>query len=120
MKTVLLCFFLLTATVFLLTATLAFFGVVKARKDKGKTDDEAMKEAMHVVNSRKDKWLPGSWAKDKRWGAHSKEEWEAQVKFAGLEAQVKDVSPFFTNELLDEVNKFDAAAIVKMAKEFKI
>ena len=89
-------------------------------KPKGKTDDEAMKEAMHVVNSRKDKWLPGSWAKDKRWGAHSKEEWEAQVKFAGLEAQVKDVSPFFTNELLDEVNKFDAAAIVKMAKEFKI
>lgn len=40
MKTVLLCFFLVTATVFLLTATLAFFGVVKARKDKGKTDDD--------------------------------------------------------------------------------
>lgn len=40
MKTVLFCFLFLTATVFLVTATLAFFGVVKARKDKGKTDDD--------------------------------------------------------------------------------
>ena len=40
MKNVLLCFFLLTATGFLVTATLAFFGVLKARKDKGKTDDD--------------------------------------------------------------------------------
>ena len=89
-------------------------------KPKGKSDEEAMKEAMHVVNSRKDKWLPGSWSKDKRWGAHTKEEWEAQIAFAGLQDQIKDVAPFFTNDLIDEVNKFDAAAIVKMAKEFKI
>lgn len=40
MKTVLFCFLLSTATVFLVTATVVFMGVYKARKDKGKTDDD--------------------------------------------------------------------------------
>ena len=40
MKTVLLSFFLFTATVFLVTATLAFFGVLKERMAKGKADDD--------------------------------------------------------------------------------
>lgn len=55
MKTVLLCFFLLTATVFLLTATLAFFGVVKARKAKGKTDDDMAMGMLASIAS----WLIG-------------------------------------------------------------
>lgn len=40
MKTVLLSFFLFTATVLLVTATLAFFGVLKDRMAKGKADDD--------------------------------------------------------------------------------
>ena len=40
MKTVLLSFFLFTATVLLVTATLAFFGVLKERMAKGKADDD--------------------------------------------------------------------------------
>lgn len=39
MKTVLFCFLFLTATVSLVTATVVFLSVFKARKDKGKTDD---------------------------------------------------------------------------------
>ncbi len=89
-------------------------------KPKGKSDEEAMTDAMKVVNSRKDKWLPGAWAKDKRWGAMSNEEWEAQVDFAGLKGEIKDVTPFFSNDLIEEVNKFDAKAIEKLAKEWKI
>jgi NitT/TauT family transport system substrate-binding protein len=89
-------------------------------KPKGKTDAEAMQEALHVVNSRKDKWMPPPWDNDKRFGAMKKEDWDAQVKFAGLEAQIKDTSPIFTNEILDEVNNFDRDKIIKMATEMKI
>jgi putative exporter of polyketide antibiotics len=40
MKYVLYCFLVTTATVFLFVAAAAFLGVLKARKDKGKTDDD--------------------------------------------------------------------------------
>lgn len=89
-------------------------------KPKGKTDAEAMAEALHVVNARKDKWLPGPGQTDKRFGAMSKDEWEAQVKFVGLEDKIKDVSPIFTTALIDDVNKFDRAAIEKQAHEMTI
>lgn len=40
MKNLLFSFLFLTATVFIVVATLAFLGVLKARKDKGKTDED--------------------------------------------------------------------------------
>jgi NitT/TauT family transport system substrate-binding protein len=85
-------------------------------KPKGKTDKEAFDEALKVVRSRMDKWFAGPGQPDKRFGAMSLEEWQAQVAFAGLEGQIKDVRPVFTDELIDDVNKFDAAAIEAKAK----
>jgi len=89
-------------------------------KPKGKTDQQAFDEALKIVNSRKDKWLPGSWQADKRFGAMTREEWDAQVAFAGLEGQIKDVSPVFTTDLIADINKFDRAAIEARAKAVKI
>ena len=89
-------------------------------KPKGRTDAEAMKEALLVVNSRKEKWMPAPWQADKRFGAQTREEWEAQVKFAGLEAEIKDVSGLFTTELLDDINKFDRAKVIEQARGMKI
>jgi NitT/TauT family transport system substrate-binding protein len=89
-------------------------------KPKGKTDQEAFAEARKIVNSRKDKWLPGEWQADKRFGAMSKAEWEAQVVFAGLERQIKDVSPVFTTDLIDDINKFDRSAIEAKARAMNI
>lgn len=88
-------------------------------KPKGKSEAEALSEALKIVNSRKDKWLPGSWSADKRWGAMSTAEWQAAVAFNGMQEQIKDVGGFFSNEMIDDINKFDAAAIEKMAKEWK-
>ena len=82
-------------------------------KPKGKSDEEALKEARTVVNSRKDKWLPGAWQADKRFGAMTTDEWLQHVKFAGLENEIKDVSGVFTTELLDDINKFDRSPIGK-------
>jgi NitT/TauT family transport system substrate-binding protein len=89
-------------------------------KPKGKTDEEAMREARKVVDSRKDKWFAAPWQADKRMGAQTLEEWKAQVAFAGLEDKVKDVSRVFTNDLLDDINKFDRAAIEAKARSMNI
>jgi NitT/TauT family transport system substrate-binding protein len=88
-------------------------------KPKGKSEDEAMKEALNVINGRKDKWFPGDWDPDKRFGAQTKAQWEAQVKFADLDDQIKDVTPFFDTSIIDDVNKFDRDKIAKMAREMK-
>jgi NitT/TauT family transport system substrate-binding protein len=85
-------------------------------KPKGKAEADIMTEARKINDSRREKWYPGPWQTDQRFGAMSKAEWEAQVKFAGLENQIKDVTPIFTTELIDDVNKFDRAAIEKMAQ----
>src|SRR5262249_38871260 len=89
-------------------------------KPKGKTDREAFTEAKKIVDSRKDKWSPRPWQTDKGFGAMSKEEWEAQVHFAGLDGQVKDVSSVFTNDLIDDINKFDRKAIEDKARSMSI
>jgi NitT/TauT family transport system substrate-binding protein len=89
-------------------------------KPKGKTDQEAFDEALKVVRSRMDKWFAGPSQPDKRLGAMSQDEWQAQVAFAGLAGQIKGVSPVFTTDLIDDINKFDAAAIVAKAKAMTI
>jgi NitT/TauT family transport system substrate-binding protein len=89
-------------------------------KPKGKTEQEAFAEARKILESRKDKWFAAPWQTDKRFGAMTREEWEAQVAFAGLEGQVKDVGPVFTTELLDEINKFDRRPIEDKARSMNI
>lgn len=89
-------------------------------KPKGKSEAEALVEARKVMDSRKDKWFPGAWQTDKRFGGQSLEEWQAQVTFAGLDGQVKDLSKVFTTDILDEVNKFDHKAIEAKAKAMKV
>lgn len=95
------------------------YEVYPETKPKGKSDADAMREARVINESRREKWYPGDWQKDKRFGAMNQAEWEAQVKFVGLEDKIKDVTPYFTTELLDDINKFDRAAIEKIAKDFK-
>ena len=89
-------------------------------KPKGKTDQDAMTEARKIVDSRKEKWFAGAWQADKRLGAQTREEWDAQVEFAGLKGQVKDIGKLFTNDLIDDINEFDRAAIEAKAKAMSI
>lgn len=88
-------------------------------KPKGKSEQEAMAEALNILNNRKDKWFPGSWDPDQRLGAQTKAQWEGQVRFVELEDKIKDVTPFFTTEIIDEVNKFDREAVARKAREMK-
>jgi NitT/TauT family transport system substrate-binding protein len=83
---------------------------------KGVPFEQAVKEAQKVLEVRKNKWLPSSSpGGDPRFGGQTAKDWEAWLQFAGLEDQIKGTSVLYTNELLDEVNNFDQAAIKKMA-----
>lgn len=53
-------------------------------------------------------------------GQVSTQEWLDEIAFAGLGATLKDPNIFFTNDLIEEANRFDAEAIRKQARDFKI
>jgi NitT/TauT family transport system substrate-binding protein len=56
----------------------------------------------------------------RQWGRIKSAEWQAETKFVGVEDKIKDTSRFFTNDLIDEINTFDAAEVVAEAKDFKL
>ncbi len=56
----------------------------------------------------------------KKWGEMSAAEFKEEVDFMGLSEKIPDVSGLFTNELIDEINAFDANKIRTDAKDFKI
>ena len=58
--------------------------------------------------------------KIKKWGANSREEWLAYIKYVGLSDKISDPDRFFTNELIDEANNFDAQAVIQTAKNYKV
>jgi NitT/TauT family transport system substrate-binding protein len=55
-----------------------------------------------------------------QWGYILESEWLDEVPFAGLEGQIDDVSVFYTNEFIDEINNFDTEAIKKYAREYPL
>jgi len=53
-------------------------------------------------------------------GAQSEIEWVNAVKMMELEDKLKDASKLYTNDIIDECNKFDKNAVAEMAKSFKL
>jgi NitT/TauT family transport system substrate-binding protein len=47
-------------------------------------------------------------------------EWRDEIEFVGLQNEIKDVTRLFTNDLIDEINQFDAATIREDARSFKL
>jgi hypothetical protein len=47
-------------------------------------------------------------------------EFKEEVDFMGLSDKISDTSQFFTNDLIEEINDFDADKIRKQAREFAI
>lgn len=85
-------------------------------KPKGKGEAEALREALHVIQTRTWKWLPAEHHEDKRMGGSTQKEWQALVRFVNLQDKLPDASVLFTNDLIDEVNRFDRKAIEDQAK----
>lgn len=96
-------------------------------KPKTKTEDEALKELEVIMKFRRNAWVRRPDDPEQRLGATSKDDWAAALRGAvvgtnnpGLASMFGDGNNVFTNELLDEVNDFDKAAIIKQATDFQI
>ena len=94
---------------------------------KNKSLDEAKKELTFLLKDRRQSLLRRTDDPDQRWGASNPEEWRQLIALAAqtsenpqLPQQIGDVNRVFTNELIDEVNAFDKAAVIKQAREFKL
>lgn len=96
-------------------------------KPKGKSDEENRKDVEQILSQRRNNWIRRADDPDQRWGASTQTEWQTMVATAAkssnnpqLPKQIGDLSNVFTNELIDEINDFDKAAVVKQAREFRL
>jgi NitT/TauT family transport system substrate-binding protein len=96
-------------------------------KPKGKTEDEARKELHYILQRRMQNWMRRPDDPDQRMGAQTAAEWKTNIDIAAatsknpqLAAQLGNPGNVFSNELIDEVNAFDKAAVIQQAKSFKL
>jgi hypothetical protein len=54
-----------------------------------------------------------------KWGEYHADDWTTYLRFLGLEGKV-DPKPYYTNDLIDEVNKFDENAVRQFARNYKM
>jgi len=92
-----------------------------ATKPTNVPEDVAIKHAVHVLNSRLDKYrIEGR--KTVKWGYFEKADWENTQDFynkIGLIKNKIDVEKYYTNRFIEKVNDFDPNEIVAKAKSFK-
>lgn len=88
---------------------------------KGMSRKKATERMLKVLIARAPKLMVED-EKDKRFGAHDEGEWREYVKFVKLDKNLSAemVRGLWTNELIDEVNNFDKAAVIRRAKNFDL
>jgi NitT/TauT family transport system substrate-binding protein len=92
-----------------------------ASKPTNIPEDQALREAVHVLQARLSKYKLEGRA-DPRFGAFTRDEWLSTQKFffdVGVINKQPDVGEYFTNDLIDDVNRFDRAAIVQKAESYR-
>jgi NitT/TauT family transport system substrate-binding protein len=84
-------------------------------------EEQAMREAVHVLKARLAKYKLDGRA-DPRFGAFTRDEWTSTQSFfldVGFINKKLDIGDYFTNDLVDGVNRFDKTAVVKQAESYK-
>jgi NitT/TauT family transport system substrate-binding protein len=90
-------------------------------KATGKTEEEALKDDIKTLEARARNWRLEAGGVTK-WGENSETNYAAYIDFLVKNGVLKEKVPasdLITNELIDDINKFDAAAIATMAKGYK-
>ena len=90
-------------------------------KSTGKDEATALKDDLSTLNARAKNWPPSAGGV-KKWGENSVDNYNRYVDFLVTNGVLKskiDASELVTNDLIDEINKFDAADIEKQAKGYK-
>lgn len=98
----------------------AFWAQYPNQKPTGVDEATAIQNGMKIMRSRSDKYLEFEDPKNRRWGEFTLKSWKdfATALYEGGQLTTKDVpvETCFTNALVPEFMKFDAAAIVARAK----
>jgi NitT/TauT family transport system substrate-binding protein len=112
-------------TIFTITnpeaAVRIFYEVFPAQKPTGKDEAAALRDEIKVLQARIPKWKLEKGGV-KRWGENSEANYAAYADFLlkwGVITQKVDVKDLITNELIDEINKFDVNQIAAAAKAYK-
>jgi NitT/TauT family transport system substrate-binding protein len=112
-------------TIFTITnpeaAVRIFYEVFPAQKPMGKDEATAIGDELKVLQARIPK-LKLEKGGVKRWGENSEKNYAEYLDFLlkwGVITQKVDVKDVITNELIDEINKFDANQIAAAAKTYK-
>ena len=100
-------------------ATRIFFKLYPEALPKGKAADVASQDIVKLVGARAKNWVRPN-QPPKRWGQVLGRDWEADVKFLGLEGKVPNVERFITNEFIEKINDFDGAKIAEQARTYKL
>lgn len=105
-------------------AVLLHWDLFPESKPKGKSEAEAMDDMLKILATRRDKWFQPAIVADRRMGVTRPEQWQASVKFMGrlipkVAEKVTDVSKLYTNDIIDEANKFDRKAFEAFARDYK-
>jgi len=97
------------------------YEVFPQTKPTGKDEATAIRDDAKVLQARAVNWKLEK-AGVKRWGENSEANYAAYVDFLlrwGIIKEKVDVKDLITNELIGEIDKFDAARIVAEAKAYK-
>jgi NitT/TauT family transport system substrate-binding protein len=97
------------------------YEVYPATKPTGKDEATAIRDDVKVLQARIANWKLEK-AGVKRWGENSEANYTAYVDFMlkwGIIKEKIDVHDLITNELIDDINKFDPAKIAAEAKGYK-
>jgi NitT/TauT family transport system substrate-binding protein len=89
-----------------------------ASKPANMPEDQALREAVHVLQARLSKYKIEGRA-DPRFGAFTDAEWEATQSFfydVGVVKKKLPVRDYYTNQFIDEINKFNKDDIIRQAK----
>jgi NitT/TauT family transport system substrate-binding protein len=84
-------------------------------------EEQALKEAVHVLQARLEKYRIAK-REIPKWGAFSRGEWEATQNFffdTGLLTRKVDVGTYYTDRFLAQINDFDQEAIIAKARSYK-
>lgn len=98
----------------------AFWAQYPNQKPANVDEAKAIQDGIKIMRSRSDKYLEFDDPKNRRWGEFSPKSWQdfAVALYEGGQLSTKDVpvETCYTNALVPEFMKFDAAAIVARAK----
>jgi NitT/TauT family transport system substrate-binding protein len=98
------------------------YEVFPQTRPTGKDEATAISDDARVLRARAINWRPDK-AGVKRWGENSVANYAAYVDFLlkqGIIKEKVEASDLVTNELIDEINKFDSAKVAAEAKAYKV